>query len=67
MPRKPKITNAREFVKTTLTLIEGLNQYGYAPVLIDLANQLSFIGSAILRQADAKRKAGDRKDLYITR
>jgi len=65
MPRKPSFLSVREYVKLTIDLIDFFEKYGDCPLLREELPKHRFIGKAILRKADAKRKTGNRKDLYV--
>lgn len=69
MPRpfKNKLLHVRSHLEYVQTVIEGLQKYGMCPLLEEELKKLSFLNRTILRKADQRAAAGDRKDLYVTK
>jgi hypothetical protein len=63
--RKPNFLNVREHIRLTNELIECFQKYGDCPLVRAEFVKHHFIGQAILRKADKRREAGNRKDLYM--
>lgn len=65
MPKRRNFLNVRSHLEHIAIVIEGYQKWGKCPALDDEFRKLSFINRTILRKADERRKAGNRKDLYV--
>lgn len=58
---KNNMLNAREYIDWVVAVTEGYERYGACPAMA----KLRIVGRAIVRAHDEKRRAGNRKDIYI--
>jgi hypothetical protein len=73
MPRHPSLLNVRKHLEFVAEYAEDLlardgqhtNGLRLAPIDRETLNQIRFLSRAILRRADKRRTAGNRKDLYV--
>lgn len=66
MPRKASLLNVRAHLEHLKIVLDGIDKYGLCPAIQHELKVLALMNKTILRSHDAKRKSGDRKDLYIT-
>jgi hypothetical protein len=63
--RAERILSVRRHLKHMQIVIEGLQKYGMCPAIEHELKVLSFVNKKILARTAAKRKAGNRHDIYV--
>lgn len=62
---KPRFLNVRSCLDYVVLVTEGYQKYSACPAIDTEIAKLKLIAKAIIREHDAKRKKGNRHDLYV--